>query len=295
MRLGLLSSSTLHLLVIAIAWFGLPHIRRDPPKLDPLIFVKIADIGDVTNVPNEPSIPEKTKRKKLKNPAPKTVKHKLNKLNNAEITKTKRKTPPKPEIKPLKQRTQKKQPKMSKPSKPKPRPIPSAVSPKKKLQKTPKPAKRPVEKQFTSLLKNLKKEKKQSRNVEKEKTLGDRVRKAAVNRSNMPYNPNQKVTVNEIEAVRQQISQCWNIAAGARKADALSVEIEMKMNPDATVRTARVVDSKRMNSDPFFRAAAESALRALSQRDCIPLKLPRGKYELWKSFTFNFDPKNMLQ
>ena len=55
------------------------------------------------------------------------------------------------------------------------------------------------------------------------------------------------------------------------------------------------VDGARMNSDPFFRAAAESALRALSHPDCIPLKLPVGKYEVWKSFTFNFDPKNMLQ
>ena len=78
---------------------------------------------------------------------------------------------------------------------------------------------------------------------------------------------------------------------GSSNAEALSVEIEMRMNPDATVRTARVVDGVRMNSDPFFRAAAESALRALSHPDCIPLKLPVGKYEVWKSFTFNFDPK----
>ena len=103
------------------------------------------------------------------------------------------------------------------------------------------------------------------------------------------------MTISEIDVLRQQIAGCWNIAAGARQAESLSVEIEMRMNPDATVRTARVVDGVRMNSDPFFRAAAESALRALSHPDCIPLKLPVGKYEVWKSFTFNFDPKNMLQ
>ena len=87
------------------------------------------------------------------------------------------------------------------------------------------------------------------------------------------------MTISEIDVLRQQIAGCWNIAAGARQAEALSVEIEMRMNPDATVRTARVVDGARMNSDPFFRAAAESALRALSHPDCIPLKLPVGKYE----------------
>ena len=34
---------------------------------------------------------------------------------------------------------------------------------------------------------------------------------------------------------------------------------------------------------------AESAVRAV--RKCSPLRLPVGKYEQWKSFTFRFDPK----
>ena len=69
----------------------------------------------------------------------------------------------------------------------------------------------------------------------------------------------------------------------------------MVMNQDATVRQARVVDAARMNSDPYYRAAAESALRALGHPDCIPLKLPLDKYEVWRNFTFNFDPSKMLQ
>ena len=173
-------------------------------------------------------------------------------------------------------------------TKPKPRPMV-------KTGKKPKPTKRPIKKQFTSLLKNLKKEKLDQRNRIEKKTIGDRLRKLSKNRSNGDFREDQKVTISEIDVLRQQIAGCWNIAAGARQAEALSVEIEMRMNPDATVRTARVVDGARMNSDPFFRAAAESALRALSHPDCIPLKLPVGKYEVWKSFTFNFDPKNMLQ
>ena len=129
----------------------------------------------------------------------------------------------------------------------------------------------------------------------KEKKLTERLRDAAKNQSSQSFDPNQKVTISEIELVRQQISQCWNVSSGARQADALSVEIEMTMNPDATVRQAKVVDSMRMKSDGYYRAAAESALRALSHPDCVPLKLPLKKYKLWKSFTFNFDPKNMLE
>ena len=77
------------------------------------------------------------------------------------------------------------------------------------------------------------------------------MRKLSKNHGNGDFREDQKVTISEIDVLRQQIAGCWNIAAGARQAEALSVEIEMRMNPDATVRTARVVDGARMNSDPF--------------------------------------------
>ena len=47
MKLGFISSGALHLLVVLIVWLGLPHIKRDPPKLDELIFVKLADEDEV--------------------------------------------------------------------------------------------------------------------------------------------------------------------------------------------------------------------------------------------------------
>ena len=152
------------------------------------------------------------------------------------------------------------------------------------------------EQKFSSLLKNLKKSAPTpTAPTEKKKSLVERAREAARNQSTRDFDPNAAVTVSEIQAVRQQLAQCWNVAAGARRADALSVEIQMIMNPDATVRQARVVDASRMNTDPYFRAAAESALRALGHPDCIPLKLPLDKYDVWKNFTFNFDPSKMLQ
>jgi hypothetical protein len=159
-----------------------------------------------------------------------------------------------------------------------------------------KPKKPPAEKKFSSLLKDLKTEPpKPTAPVEPKKSLVERAREAARNQSTRDFDPDAAVTVSEIQAVRQQLAQCWNVAAGARRADALAVEIEMVMNQDATVRQARVVDAARMNSDPYYRAAAESALRALGHPDCIPLKLPLDKYEVWKNFTFNFDPSKMLQ
>ena len=61
MKLGFISSGALHLLVVLIVWLGLPHIKRDPPKLDELIFVKLADVAKVTNLP--PDIDTQPKKK----------------------------------------------------------------------------------------------------------------------------------------------------------------------------------------------------------------------------------------
>ena len=111
---------------------------------------------------------------------------------------------------------------------------------------------------------------------------------------NSSFDPNQSLSVSEMDAIRQQISSCWLVPAGAKNAADLVVEIEVTMNPDRTVRSSRIVDTSRMQGDPFFRSAAESALRALKSPNCSPLKLPPEKYDTWKSFTITFDPKDML-
>ncbi len=103
-----------------------------------------------------------------------------------------------------------------------------------------------------------------------------------------------QLTLSELDAIRSQIAQCWNVPAGARDARNLVVEVQVDMNPDATVRHAQIVDQARMMTDPFFRAAAESAMRAVLNPRCNPLRLPREKFDTWKSFTLNFNPKEML-
>ena len=293
MRLGITLSIGLHTLIIVITWFGFPHLRRDPPLLDQIIFVKVADVAEVTNLPplsedKKPLPKDKTQPKPPKN-KPKAPKTKI-----SESLKTSEPIP-----KPIKKTIESNpKPKTAKkivapPKVSKPRVKPSSIKPNRKMKQKPKPPQRPVQKKFNSLLKDLKKTKPNSSEIKK--SLTDRLKEASKSETNRSFNPRQKVTISEIDLVRQQISQCWNITSGARQAEALSVEIEMKMNPDATVRKARVLDSIRMNSDPYYRAAAESALRALSHPDCIPLKFPLDKYKLWKSFIFNFDPKNMLR
>jgi outer membrane biosynthesis protein TonB len=99
-----------------------------------------------------------------------------------------------------------------------------------------------------------------------------------------------KMTLSELDALRSQISRCWNPPVGASDGDALVVKLTMELNPDGSVvGTPEVVNS---GQGPFFRAAADSARRAILR--CQPYTLPAEKYDTWREVTVNFDPREMF-
>ena len=100
--------------------------------------------------------------------------------------------------------------------------------------------------------------------------------------------------MSERDSVKRQIEPCWNVPAGARDAENLVVDIRLQLNSDGTVITAELVDSARAARDPFFRAASESALRAVLNPRCSPLRLPPKKYEEWKNMVLSFNPRDMF-
>jgi outer membrane biosynthesis protein TonB len=121
-----------------------------------------------------------------------------------------------------------------------------------------------------------------------------RARIASARPSSQPRAPlGSQITASEVDLVRQQIARCWNVPAGARDAKDLVVEIRVVVDPDGTVRQATIVDQTRL-SDPFFRAAAESAKRAFFNPLCRPLHLPPDKYAIWKDLVVDFSPKDIL-
>lgn len=103
-----------------------------------------------------------------------------------------------------------------------------------------------------------------------------------------------KLTMSEEDALRRQLEGCWNVPFGAKEAESLRVEIFMVINPDRTLREARIVDMGRYQSDSFFRAAADSAMRAVRNPNCSPFELPSDKYDVWKTTTVTFDPSQMF-
>ena len=102
-----------------------------------------------------------------------------------------------------------------------------------------------------------------------------------------------KLTISETDALRQQLHKCWNFPVGAKNAEDLIVQIRLEVNPDRTLQSARLIDSGRYNRDSFYRAAADSAMRAVRNPICNPLRLPPDKYDEWKTITVRFDPSQL--
>jgi len=115
----------------------------------------------------------------------------------------------------------------------------------------------------------------------------------AANSAPAASNLSEQLSMSEKDAIRQQIQGCWHFDAGARDARNLRVLVRFSLNPDGSVRgTPEIVDRARMG-DPYFRAFAESAVRAVQK--CSPLKdLPPRKYDAWRDVELNFDPREML-
>ncbi len=264
LRNSIVISTGLHIAMLLFLYLGLPTLFKPLPNISPIVPFEIVEIAEMTNTRVQDK-PEETK-------------------------------PPEPESKP--------QPPVSAPSTPEP-PTKAEIKPPepeataelaipKPLSKPepPKPPKPPAKPQddLASVLKNVAKLKPQPKTEQK----------PAEDKANAPSEPksmapalSSRLTISEEDALRRQISQCWNMPVGARNAEELIVEVLITVNPDRTVQAAQIVDQSRM-SDPYFRAAAEAALRALHNPRCSPLVVPADKYEQWKTIRFNFDPRDML-
>ena len=96
------------------------------------------------------------------------------------------------------------------------------------------------------------------------------------------------MTISEIDLLRQQLHGCLNLNVGVANLKEIKPVLFIVVNPDRTVKSAKVVNKEKLN-DPSFRTAAEAAMRAVNNPDCSPLLLPLDKYEQWKEINFTFD------
>jgi outer membrane biosynthesis protein TonB len=93
-------------------------------------------------------------------------------------------------------------------------------------------------------------------------------------------------------SLKRQMAACWSFPAGAAQAENLVIAIHVQLRADGSlIEAPELMDQSRMG-EPYYRAAAEAALRAINR--CQPFELPAEYYDVWKDIIFNFDPRAML-
>lgn len=289
-----------HAVILAVAYIGLPSFSDAPDVVDVPISVEIVNVTDVTNIPTKPK-EVKPKAKPAPKPPPKPP---APPPAPPLAPKGAVEQPPEPEPVPEPPKEDVAmvvEPEVKPKEKPKPEP---KAEPKKTETKKRSPAPVPPRKpkapdQFASVLKTLEEFKSAPAAEKKEKAKPAepdfaKLMEEALETDKPRLDIGVEMTISEIDLVRQQIHRCWSLPAGAKDAHKMLISIRIAMNPDGTVRTARVLDSSRMNSDPFYRTMAESALRAILNPRCQPFKLPPEKYDRWRSMKLNFDPRDMF-
>jgi hypothetical protein len=103
------------------------------------------------------------------------------------------------------------------------------------------------------------------------------------------------LSATELDNIRGQIRANWSLPAGVhekRDLSGLMVTLRLQLQPDGRVTHVTVVDRARMDSDPLFRAVAESTVRAVRRTRLIRGLAPE-KYLLWRDMRINFDPRDM--
>ena len=301
MRQASLYSAALHIAVITVAYLGVPSLLSTPLIKDVPITVDLVRLEDVVKTKKRPKSVKPAPPPPAKLPPQPPAALPIPPEPPEQIV-ARLPEPPPPLVKPKPKPKLKPKPKPKPKAKPVPKPptkptVKTAkVVPKPKLKPKPKPKPKPVD-SMQALLKDLAKRKEE---LERQKNPDPKDKTAFKVPSPKPYALsaiNQQMQAQKLTAmVKEQVAPCWSIPAGVEDVQEIKVAVQIRLNADGTLRGApRVVDSNRMKKDRSFRVIAESAVRALLNPRCRPLKLPYDQYGIWKEdITFNFDPGEAL-
>jgi outer membrane biosynthesis protein TonB len=100
-----------------------------------------------------------------------------------------------------------------------------------------------------------------------------------------------QLSQSETGALRARLEQLWNVPAGVRDPRELTLDVEIKLNPDGTLAAPPIVLTG--GNSPLFIAARDSAYRAVYQGQPYTMLRPEH-YELWKDIIVTFDPQRLL-
>ena len=268
MALSSILSIGLHLTIFLFFYYGFPFskVRDKSDTTIPLIFEEELEVSNYTNLKKNEKLVKPRKNKQIINTIKNSPKPKPKQLTEEKIDKKTEKLPLKPIIKP-KQKIKK--------------------TVEKNIDK--KPFKRPSNKikrknrssSSQAILRNLA----EANVINQKKDIVNQI-KESLKTQILNVTDEKKATATEIDILRNHVRQCWNAPYAANELNKI-INLKIFTNPDGSVVNVQIIDVAFYKKDPIYRAAADSARRAV--KDCSPLPLPKNKYDLFKIFTFNFD------
>jgi len=96
---------------------------------------------------------------------------------------------------------------------------------------------------------------------------------------------------NELDALMARLQQLWDVPAGARKPEEITVVIRIRLKKDGSLADGpRVMSS---GTSPLYMAARDSAVRAIFRGAPFTMLRPET-YEVWKEIDVTFDPRFMV-
>ncbi len=267
--LGLFGSLALHAGVIAATLFTWQHRLEITDQSPPVVPVDLVTISDTTNIKAVAPEPEKFTPKQ---PSPITAPELA-----ANVPPPEQMAAPKLELAPA--------PPEQAPSEPVVRAIPKPPVP--KVRPRPPPPEQKKQKfDVNNILALLNKE----QPAAKQAAHGQ---KGAQPRQGI--GAQNAMTMDLVDALRNQIAQCWSPPVGAPHPENLIVSFELFLNPDGSIgRPPQLTGGSQaaVASNPFMRAAAEAGRRAIYT--CAPYKLPVDRYSQWRDITLVFDPRKLI-
>ncbi|MFP6743727.1 MAG: TonB C-terminal domain-containing protein [Alphaproteobacteria bacterium] len=299
MRRGATFSAVLHVIIVVLAFFGLPTLLTDEEPLEQRIPVDVYTVTDETVLP-PPEVDVEPEPEPVEEVAPIPPEPEVAEVFTPPPSDPVPAPPappePEPEVvvapdpapqPPAPELTVPVVSEIPLPAPPKPTPVAKAeAAPEAKPEVKPEPQ----PDLFESLLASVEEAAREAPELEVASPQAE-ASEAAVLQTVIPKLSDQPLSLSVLDAIRRQIEDKWSLPVGAADAGGLEVEIEIVLKPDGTVLKASIVDSARLNlaGEEFFRSMAESALRAV-QRASPLQNLPPEKHEQWRGITFRFRP-----
>lgn len=99
-----------------------------------------------------------------------------------------------------------------------------------------------------------------------------------------------KLSASELDALRDQLQNCWSPPPGASGDDTLRVQVAFRLKRNGELDgLPRILNS---SASQYFDATANSVSRAV--RACAPFSLPPEKFDVWQDIRVTFYPQNRV-